>query len=74
MGPASHQTKKYGKRLNGHIPKVSQIGKGVKNDGCVPKETRAYTGLVLGGKVLFWTFGPKIVLLFLHEAMAVGHR
>ncbi|MGC8540669.1 MAG: hypothetical protein ACP5QA_08580, partial [Phycisphaerae bacterium] len=35
-------------------------------------ETGSYTGLVLGGTVLLWTFGPGIVLLFLHEAARRG--
>jgi hypothetical protein len=35
-------------------------------DGCYC-EQGSYTGLVLGGVVLVWTFGPGIVLLFMHE-------
>jgi hypothetical protein len=65
MGPASRQTMKYGKRHDGHIPNASPIGKGL--------ETWSYTGPVLGGTDLLWTLGPKIVLLFLHEAIAVGY-
>jgi hypothetical protein len=36
------------------------------NDKCYC-ERGSYTGLVLGGTVLLWTFGPGLVLLFLRE-------
>ncbi|MGC8624587.1 MAG: hypothetical protein ACP5VQ_04920 [Phycisphaerae bacterium] len=38
-----------------------------KSKGQCYCETGSYTGLVLGGTVLLWTFGPGIVLLFLRE-------
>ena len=56
---------KYGKRHDGRSPNASPIGKGL--------ETWAYRRLVLGSKVLFWTFGPKIVPPLLREVIAVGH-
>lgn len=39
-----------------------------KSKGRCYCKTGSYTGLVLGVTVLFWTFGPGIVLLFLREA------
>jgi len=65
MGPVGRQTMKYGKRHDGRSPNASPIGKGL--------ETWAYRRLVLGSKVLFWTFGPKIVPPLLREVIAVGH-
>ena len=38
-----------------------------KDDNDCYCATGSYTGLILGGTVLLWTFGPGLVLMFLRE-------